>query len=215
MSGRRPAAPRWPRRTSADLLVLHALRCIGFAGHARVAAATGLSASDVESELIDLAVAGHVAHEPGDFGGWGLTEAGRTVDAKRIADELETSGAGTAVAEAYDNFLVLNPEMLDLCAAWQTRPVAGVVTSNDHTDPAYDARVLDWLTDFDQRADAVCAELSAAMLRFQRYRIRLSNALARATSGASDYVTDNMESYHIVWFQLHEDLLATLGIPRF
>jgi hypothetical protein len=27
-------------------------------------------------------------------------------------------------------------------------------------------------------------------------------------------VTDSTESYHIVWFQLHEDLLATLGIPR-
>jgi hypothetical protein len=32
--------------------------------------------------------------------------------------------------------------------------------------------------------------------------------------GALDYVADNLESYHSVWFQLHEDLLATLGIPR-
>jgi hypothetical protein len=27
-------------------------------------------------------------------------------------------------------------------------------------------------------------------------------------------VTDRTASYHAVWFQLHEDLLATLGIPR-
>jgi hypothetical protein len=27
-------------------------------------------------------------------------------------------------------------------------------------------------------------------------------------------VTDSTASYHAVWFQLHEDLLATLGIPR-
>jgi hypothetical protein len=29
-----------------------------------------------------------------------------------------------------------------------------------------------------------------------------------------EYVSDSTESYHAVWFQLHEDLLATLGIPR-
>lgn len=206
--------PDVPHRTSTDLLVLHTLRCMGFAGLARVAAATGLPESDVESELIDLAVAGLVMHVAGAFGGWGLTEAGRAADAERIADELETSGTRTAVAEAYDDFLVLNPELLDLCTAWQIRPVNGAVTPNDHTDLAYDTRVLDRLTDFDQRADVVCADLSAAMLRFQRYRVRLTDALARARSGALDYVTDNTASYHTVWFQLHEDLLATLDIPR-
>jgi hypothetical protein len=206
--------PDSPHSTSTDLLVLHALRCVGFAGLARVAAATGLPESDVESELIDLAVARLVTHVAGDFGGWGLTEAGRAVDAERIADELEIAGTRTAVAEAYDGFLVLNPELLDLCTAWQTRSVDGVVTTNDHTDPVYDARVLDRLTEFDQRAGVVCAGLSAAMLRFQRYRVRLTDALARAKSGALDYVTDSTASYHTVWFQLHEDLLATLGIPR-
>jgi hypothetical protein len=52
------------------------------------------------------------------------------------------------------------------------------------------------------------------MLRFRRYRVRLTDALASARSGALDDVTDSTASYHIVWFQLHEDLLATLGIPR-
>jgi hypothetical protein len=203
-----------PHSTSTDLLALHALRCIGFAGLGRVAAATGLSEADAESELIDLAVAGLVTRMAGDFGGWGLTEAGRAADAERIADELETAGTRTVVADAYDGFLVLNPELLDLCTAWQLRSVDGVPTPNDHTDPAYDARVLDRLADLDQRAAVTCAELSATMLRFRRYRVRLTDALGRARSGALDYVADNVESYHTVWFQLHEDLLATLGIPR-
>lgn len=203
-----------PRETGADLLVLHALRCIGFAGLARVAAATGLPEADVESELIDLGVAGLVNHAAGDFGGWGLTEAGRAADAERIAGELEAAGTRTAVAAAYDGFLVLNPELLDLCAAWQMRSVDGVLTVNDHIDPAYDARVLDRLTDFDQRAGAVCAALAAALPRFGRYRVRLADALARTRSGALEYLTDSTSSYHAVWFQLHEDLLTTLGIPR-
>ncbi len=203
-----------PHRTSTDLLVLYALRCIGFASLARVAAATGLPHSDVESELIDLALTGLVTHVSGDFGGWGLTEAGRSADAERIADELEASGARTAVAEAYDDFLVLNPELLDLCTAWQMRSVDGMVTPNDHTDHGYDTLVLDRLTDFDQRAAVICADLSAAMLRFQQYRIRLGDALTRAKTGALDQVTGTTDSYHTVWFQLHEDLLVTLGIPR-
>jgi hypothetical protein len=200
--------------TSTDFLVLHALRCIGFAGLPRVAAATGLGESDVESELIDLAVAGHVTHAAGDFGGWGLTEAGRAADAKRVAEELDTAGTRAAVADAYDRFLVLNPELLDLCTAWQMQSVDGVLTANDHADPVYDDRVLDRFTDFDRRAEVVCADLSVALPRFERYRVRLADALARAKSGALDFVTDSMASYHTVWFQLHEDLLATLGIPR-
>jgi hypothetical protein len=50
--------------------------------------------------------------------------------------------------------------------------------------------------------------------RFTRYRVRLTDALTRVRAGAHGYVTDDLESYHVVWFQLHEDLLATLGIPR-
>jgi hypothetical protein len=73
---------------------------------------------------------------------------------------------------------------------------------------------LERLADLDRRAEAVCTELSSAMLRFQRYRTRLADALGRAKAGELDYVTDATASYHTVWFQLHEDLLATLGLPR-
>ncbi len=207
--------PNAPHSTSADRLVPHALRCIGFAGLGRVSEATGLPEPDAESELIDLAVAGLVTRVPGDFGGWGLTEAGRAADAERISAELDAAGTRTTVSAAYDGFLVLNPELLDLCTTWQLRSVDGVATPNDHSDPAYDSRVLDRFIDFDQRAEVACADLSAAMLRFRRYRTRLTGALARARSGALDEVADSTVSYHAVWFQLHEDLLATLGIPRF
>jgi hypothetical protein len=109
--------------TSSDLLVLHTLRCVGFVGLAHVAEAAGLCESDVESELIDLAVVGLVTRVAGEFGGWGLTEVGRVVDGERIADELVAIGARPVVMEAYEEFVVLNPELLDLCAAWQIRSV--------------------------------------------------------------------------------------------
>jgi hypothetical protein len=206
--------PVTPHATSTDLLVLHALRCTGFTSPAGVAAATGLPEPDAESELIDLAVAGLVTHLPGDFGGWGITEAGRAADRERIGHELAAVGIRSVVNETFDAFLVLNPELLDLCSAWQLRTADGAVTLNDHTDPAYDARVLDLLADIDRRTEAAFADLCAAMLRFRRYRVRLSAALTRARAGAREFVTDSTSSYHTVWFQLHEDLLATLDIPR-
>lgn len=206
--------PTAPHATTIDLLVLHTLRCIGYAGRARVAEATGLSESDAESELIDLAVAGLVTHLPGEFGGWGLTDAGRTADAERISAELDTAGTRAAVAEAYDDFLALNPELLDLCTAWQLRPTDGVAVTNDHSDAEYDSRVLDRFADLNERADAACGDLFASMLRFRRYQDRLTTALALAQAGDLDYLTDGLSSYHVVWSQLHEDLLATLGIPR-
>lgn len=204
-----------PQENSADLLVLHTLRCIGFAGVPRVTAATGLAESDVEAELLDLAIAGLVTHLPGDFGGWGLTDAGRTADAARTDTELDAAGTRVTLKEAYNGFLVLNPELLDLCTAWQTKSRNGNMAMNDHSDPLYDRRVLDRLAEFHQRADAVCTDLAMALPRFGRYHHRLTHALTRSQSGELDFVTDSMDSYHSVWFQLHEDLLSTLGIPRF
>ncbi|WP_433135864.1 hypothetical protein ACQPZ8_27025 [Actinomadura nitritigenes] len=85
---------------------------------------------------------------------------------------------------------------------------------NDHSGPVYDARVLNRFADLGGRAGAGAADLSAALPRFGRYRVRLTAALDRARSGALEHLTDSTTSYHTVWFQLHEDLLATPGIPR-
>ena len=46
-------------------------------------------------------------------------------------------------------------------------------------------------------------------------RDRYSTALARVDSGERRWVdSPEIDSCHTVWAQLHEDLLATLGLPR-
>ncbi|HET6478567.1 MAG TPA: transcriptional regulator, partial [Actinoplanes sp.] len=72
----------------------------------------------------------------------------------------------------------------------------------------------DRFADLDQRAEPVCLELAAALPRFGRYRERLGAALGRARGGALEELADSLTSYHVVWFQLHEDLLVTLGRTR-
>lgn len=193
--------------------VLHALRCVGSTGLARVASFTGLTESDVESDLIDLAVTGHVTHDR-VFGGWSLTEAGRAADAAATEDEVEAGGTRPALVAAFDEFLVLNPELLDLCTAWQMRSADGVTTVNDHSDTAYDARVLALFADLHERAVVVIAALAAAVPRFGRYEPRLTTALTRARAGEPACLADSVDSFHTIWAELHEDLLATLGIAR-
>lgn len=196
---------------SGESAVLHVLRCIGYAELSRVADAAGLPGPDAESCLIDLAVAGLATRTSG---AWGFTGAGRDEDARRTAREVDAGGVRGALTAAYERFMVLNPELLDLSSAWQLRTVDGVAAPNDHSDASYDARVLDRFADLDRRAEAVIADLAAALPRFGRYRVRLGTALGRARDGELEHLADSMTSYHTVWFQLHEDLLATLGIPR-
>ena len=67
----------------------------------------------------------------------------------------------------------------------------------------------------DSAAQVICAELADALARFGNYGRRLAAARARVEAGEHDWMTKPMlDSYHSVWFELHEDLLATLGIER-
>lgn len=201
--------------TPPDLLVLHALRCVGSAPAARLAKAAGLDEGDTVSELIDHARSGYASFASGTFGGWSLTQAGRTRDAELIAAELVAADARPAVEWAYAQFLPLNPELLDLSTDWQLMRVGPATWPNDHTDAGYDALVLRRLTILDRRAQVILARLETVLRRFGTYRTRLSGALAAANTGEHAMVADDVDSYHAVWFQWHEDLLVTLGRPRF
>ena len=195
--------------------MLHTLRCCGFTTMERVAAITAhVAMIDVEEVLLDLAAGGLVRRNEGAFGGWGVTDAGRDADAERIAAELEVAGARHDVQRVYDGFLALNQRTLDICSAWQVRRFEAPMLLNDHSDPAYDAGVLERLGAVDEEVQPLCAALTQRLHRFAHYGPRLASALHRARQGEVDHVSDSLDSYHAVWFQLHEDLLVTLGIRR-
>jgi hypothetical protein len=61
----------------------------------------------------------------------------------------------------------------------------------------------------------VLVDLAACVERYGSYGDRLDAAIDRARSGETAYVDRPLvDSYHTVWFELHEDLLATLGLDR-
>ncbi|SLM99833.1 conserved hypothetical protein [Corynebacterium xerosis] len=53
------------------------------------------------------------------------------------------------------------------------------------------------------------------LARFGGYADRYNSALHRAMNGEHNWIDKtDVDSCHRVWFQLHEDLVATLGIDR-
>jgi hypothetical protein len=119
------------------------------------------------------------------------------------------------VRRAYAEFLEVNQPLLDLCTRWQLRTVGGAEELNDHRDADYDRTVLDALGPIDEVAVGVCAELTSALRRFGGYGARLAAARRAVDDGDVDALCGaGGASYHSVWFELHENLLATLGLER-
>jgi hypothetical protein len=203
-----------PVASEARLLVFHGLRLGGFVEPEVVAARYGLPTAQV-SELLTAALdAGLARRRDGRVSGWLLTAEGRTEGEQLLAAELDSAGARSAVAAAYERFMQINKELLAACTAWQVRD-EGAGTLNDHSDAAYDAQVIARLGEVDGAVQPICAELAATLERFGSYGPRLAEARARVEGGDVDWFTKPMiDSYHTVWFELHEDLLATLGIER-
>jgi hypothetical protein len=196
-------------------LVLHGLRLKGFAEAGPVGAGAGLDVVEVDGVLQALAGEGLTTHREGRISGWSLTPAGRDEHRRLLREELDVSGAKDVVDGSYQRFLGLNPELLAVCTAWQLRPDGEAQVMNDHSDPGYDREVVARLAAVDEAVQPLTSDLSGVLDRYGRYGPRLRTALERVQAGEPDWFTKPvLDSYHTVWFELHEDLLCTLGLER-
>lgn len=195
-----------------SLLVLHGLRLAGFRPAEKVAELVGLAQELVDAELAQLSEAGQATYREGRISGWSLTAEGRAEGERRLREELDAAGCRAEVDACYRRFLGLNGQMLAVCTDWQMKDPQ---TLNDHTDADYDAKVIAKLAEIDVEVQPICAQLGSLLARFAGYAGRLSSALEKVQGGAPEWFTKPMiASYHTVWFEMHEDLLATLNIDR-
>ena len=119
-----------------DLLVLHAVRLLGMADDAAVARRFGLDPAVAEELLLDFQASGWIQRVSfADISGWALTDAGRAEDVRRLAAELDQTGARLTVATAYADFDLLNKSFLEVIMNWQIRPTRDdSMARNDHSD---------------------------------------------------------------------------------
>ncbi|MGZ0147962.1 transcriptional regulator [Kribbella sp. WER1] len=189
------------------LLVLHAVRLLGFADTRAVAKRFELSTNQTQEALEVGEARGWVTFSSfAGTSGWSLTEEGRAEN-ERL---LKTEGGKETVQQVYDEFLPLNALLQQACTDWQLKPTADdPLAANDHSDPAWDAGVLDELRILSGALAPLTNRLTTALQRFEGYDVRFANALHKGWVDRSD-----VDSCHRVWFELHEDLIATLGIKR-
>jgi hypothetical protein len=204
-----------PNHPDATTLVLHAVRLGRGESADTVAARFDLDAERVAMILDDAAVSGWVQFRTGRFGGWNLTTAGRAHGERLLRDELDRAGTGERIDADYLRFRGLNPELLSICTDWQVVERGGIQVPNPHDDDQHDAMVVERLRSLHRRTIDVVDSLAEALDRFDGYADRLANALDLVVTGSVDWLTrPTVDSYHTVWFELHEDLLATTGRTR-
>jgi pyruvate,orthophosphate dikinase len=198
---------RGTRRASVDD-VIRTLGIKGFAMTQGAADALLSSPKLVQPLLDDLVVDGLAASVAGAYR---LTDTGKERASELVAKEASAWGAERANA-ALDAFLELDGRMKDTVTAWQLKAPDVV---NDHADAAYDRGVLDRLAALHDDATAFFEAHEIPTGRLAVYRERLTSALEQARRGDGRFVASpRVDSYHGVWFELHEDLIQLAGRTR-
>jgi hypothetical protein len=187
--------------------VMQALRLKGMATPDAVAAATGLAEPEATAALQALVAADDASERNGRYR---VTREGRDRLDAALAREREAVDAA-GVTALYEEFTAFNTEFKNLVHRWQMRDGE----PNDHADAAYDGAVLAELDGLHGRFGPLARRVSGIVPRLAPYPGRFDAALARVRAGESEWFLRPMiDSYHTVWFELHEDLIGLAGLSR-
>lgn len=193
-------------------LVLHGVAIKKYAEPDSISEIIALPSETVEKVVESTTARGQIVSVGGKVT---LSPAGKLILANGYSRFYADIRANEEFINAYERFEKINVELKALITAWQVRPIGGATITNDHSDKGYDDKIIDRLGELHERAEQVLAALSDVLPRMQVYRDKLMTALERAEDGAIEWVSDaKIESYHTLWFELHEDLLCMLGHER-
>ena len=198
-------------RPSSMLLTLHAVRLLGFADTASVAHRFRQEPGDVELLLIDAGVRGWaVSSSFSGSRGWSLTIDGRAENERLLAEQLNSAGGQAAVNGVLADFGALNEEVVAACSRLQLEWLSAGYRPNLAIDAQTHQRFTRALTSL----IGLEARLTAVLTRFGGYTDRLRKAVENAATDKAWLTATDRDSFHRIWFELHEDLIATLGIQR-
>lgn len=195
-----------------ELLALHGL-AVKKAGSAEaVADILGRDKAEVAGALDDAAGAGRAMAAKGMYM---VTPAGRSWLDEQYPVAFADFRADPESAAAYERFERVNRELLTLFTDWQMMPAGGERIPNDHSDPDYDRDIVDRLGALHERGLKPLDRFRALDERLGEYPRRLERAYDKVLAGEHEFVSGaRVDSYHTVWFELHEDLLRMLGRER-
>jgi hypothetical protein len=190
----------------SELTVLQAVRLKGRVSLADLAATLGKDTDDLVATVDRLAQSGLLI----DGKALRLSPDGRVRLDELLATERQHIDKA-ALAAAYADFRAVNPEFKALVTDWQLRNGQ----PNTHEDTGYDAAVLARLDNVHHRVAPIVATAAAQLPRLSRYSTRLQAALDKVHAGETAWVSRPLiDSYHTVWFELHEELILGVGLTR-
>ena len=193
-------------------LVMHGLAVKKHGTPEAIAGIIGLDVNEVKAAIARLVEAKRAVEVQGKYA---LTPPARMAlesDYSRLYADLR---ANPQFKAGCDRFERINGALKQLITDWQTVTVGGERIPNDHGDKDYDRKIIDRLGDLHERAETVLDQIAGALPRIRIYREKLLVALEKAEDGAIAWVSDaKIESYHTLWFELHEDLLRLMGRAR-
>ncbi len=189
-----------------ELIVLQAVRLKGRVQLTDLSATVTLDEDTTRTAVEELTATGLLL----DGKAVRLTPAGRA----RLGDLLAQERAdldGPALAGAYAQFRTVNGTFKALVADWQLKGGQ----PNDHTSADYDSSVLSRLNDVHQAVLPIVDVVANQLPRLASYTVKLSAALAKVNGGDLGWFTRPLaDSYHTVWFELHEELIGAAGLTR-
>jgi pyruvate,orthophosphate dikinase len=143
-----------------------------------------------------------------------LTDSGKARGSELMDADRAQWGEQAANA-ALDAFIALDDRMKKTVTAWQMREVRGEQVINDHTNAAYDAKVLADFRFLHRNATEWITPLGEGLPRLSAYAVRLNDAADKVADGDHAYIASpRVDSYHSIWFELHEDLIHLAGRTR-
>ena len=190
----------------SELTVLQAVRLKGRVSEADLVATLDEDPAGVAATLAHLTAAGMLVQ--------GKTLRISPEGRERLNALLAEERSGVdqnVLAKSYDDFRVVNNEFKALVSDWQIRDGQ----PNSHDDPEYDAAVLNRLDNVHQQVLPVIATVTTLLPRLSAYATKLNSASAKVKAGDTTWLARPIiDSYHTVWFELHEELIAASGLTR-
>ncbi len=191
-----------------ELRVLQAMRLKGRALPEDLAAATGRDVAELAPIVERLTAAGDCEEARGRLK---LTRPGRARLEVLLAEE-RVGVDQEALKVAYHEFDQHNSAFKRLVTDWQMKDAH---TPNDHTDAGYDADVVGRLGPLHEGFSPLLERVVAIAPRLAPYPERFAGALEKVRAGEHTWLARPMiDSYHTVWFELHEDLIGLAGLSR-
>jgi hypothetical protein len=186
-----------------ELVVLQAVRLKGRVSGDDLATTLGDDPTAIVERLVDagLLVGGPTLR---------LGPGGRVRLEELLTEERRGVDNGVLLA-AYGEFRSINREFKELVTDWQLKDGQ----PNTHDDADYDAAVLARLDEVHRRVTPIIAGAAAELPRLSRYAAKLQTALDHVHAGQAMWLSRPLiDSYHTVWFELHEELIIATGQTR-